>query len=33
MVPRSWGSLVPIMLEVMMQAEGAEFDAIAYPVV
>ena len=27
------GTLVPIMLEVMMQAEGDDFDAIAYPVV
>lgn len=27
------GTLVPIMLEVMMQAEGDEFEAIAYPVV
>lgn len=27
------GTLVPIMLEVMMQAAGDEFEAIAYPVV
>lgn len=27
------GTLVPIMLEVMMQAGGDDFDAIAYPVV
>ena len=27
------GTLVPIMLEVMMQAEDDEFEAIAYPVV
>lgn len=27
------GTLVPIMLEVMMQAGGNEFEAIAYPVV
>lgn len=27
------GTLVPIMLEVMMQAGGGEFEAIAYPVV
>lgn len=27
------GTLVPIMLDVMMQSEGDEFEAIAYPVV